>query len=76
MYDEVIHDTSKVLDKEQYNIDCLYYRGLSYSKLDQQSLAIRDLSIVLEINPDHVNASFARAACFNTIGQFSRGIFS
>ena len=69
---------------------------MAYSKLGQQERAIADLSAVLELNPDHVNALFARlvaivfdqflwralyellfdfrAACFNSIGQFSRAI--
>jgi Tfp pilus assembly protein PilF len=29
---------------------------------------------VLELAPDHVNAAYARAACYNSKGQFSRAI--
>ena len=29
---------------------------------------------MLDINPDHVNAAFARAACYNAMGQFSMAI--
>eukprot|EP01034_Spumella_vulgaris_P025424 gene25424-31884_t len=42
--------------------------------MGQQDKAIDDLTLVLSINPEHINAAFARAACFNTIGQFSRAI--
>lgn len=39
-----------------------------------QELAIEDFSKVLNIFPDHINAAFARAACYNAVGQFSRAI--
>ena len=45
-----------------------------YSKTDRQELAIENLTLCLDRNPGHVNAAFARAACYNTIGQFSRAI--
>lgn len=48
--------------------------GVALARLDQQEAAIADFSRVLSFNPDHVNAAFARAACYNTIGQFSRAI--
>jgi tetratricopeptide (TPR) repeat protein len=32
------------------------------------------MSRVLSLDPDHVNAAFARAACFNAVGQFQRAI--
>ena len=56
----VIMDTSKL--------------GVAYSKLESHDAAIVDFTKVLERNPDHVNASFARAACYNTIGHFSKAI--
>ena len=54
--------------------ECYYYRGMAYSKTDRQELAIENLTLCLDRNPGHVNAAFARAACYNTIGQFSRAI--
>ena len=48
--------------------------GLCYSKLDKADLAIKDLSAVLLLNPDHVSAAFARAACYNSIGQLAKAI--
>lgn len=45
-----------------------------YSKLNQPEPAIVDFGQLLKLNPDHVNALFARAACYNTIGQFSEAI--
>lgn len=47
---------------------------MAYAKLSLHEAAIADFSHVLNAIPEHVNASFARAACFNTIGQFSRAI--
>ena len=47
---------------------------MAFAKLDDQEAAIADFTKVLDNDPDHVNAAFARAACFNTIGQFSKAI--
>lgn len=48
--------------------------AVALTKVDQQERAIEDLTRVLSINPDHVNAAFARAACYNKIGQFVKAI--
>jgi tetratricopeptide (TPR) repeat protein len=47
---------------------------VAYSKIGDHEMAIRDLTNVIQKNSDHVNALFARAACYNTIGQFSAAI--
>ena len=72
-----LHDFELLLQIEQpdiSNIDAIYYKGMSLSKLNQPKLAIDDFTIVLSLNPNHVNAAFARAACYNTLGQFSEAI--
>lgn len=56
------------------NYNSLISPGVAYSRLDAHDAAIAEFSRVLEMKPDHVNASFARAACYNTIGQFSNAI--
>ena len=48
--------------------------GMTYSKLECHEKALNDLTYVINKNSDHVNALFARAACYNTIGQFSAAI--
>ena len=50
------------------------FAGVTYTKLGAQDAAIADFTKVLGLNADHVNAAFSRAACYNTIGQFSRAI--
>jgi tetratricopeptide (TPR) repeat protein len=47
---------------------------VSSSKIGNHDLAIRDFTHVIQKSADHVNALFARAACYNTIGQFSAAI--
>lgn len=42
--------------------------------MGKPELAIADLSIVLQLNPDHVNAAFARAACYNKMGLLTQAI--
>lgn len=39
-----------------------YIRGLAYEKCGQIDQSIEDYSTVLEIDPAHVNAAFARGA--------------
>lgn len=36
--------------------------------------AIFDFSEVLKLDPDHVNAAYAKAACLNKIGEFGKAI--
>ncbi len=36
--------------------------------------AIADFTRVLDVDPNHVNAAYARAACYNSKGQFSKAI--
>jgi tetratricopeptide (TPR) repeat protein len=48
--------------------------GISFFKMGDHDHAIADLSMVLRLNPDHVNAAFARAACYNKMGMLSQAI--
>ena len=54
--------------------DAHYARGVALSRLDRPEAAIADFTVVLGAAPDHVNASFARAACYNSVGKFSEAI--
>ena len=36
--------------------------------------AIFDFSEVLKLDPDHVNAAYAKAACLNKLGEFGKAI--
>ena len=73
-YELALHDLNAVAELNPGHIEGYYYSGMALSKMNQQEEAIVFLSKVLEMNPNHVNAAFARAACYNTIGQFSRAI--
>ena len=64
-----IRDLTAALRLKPQHLDCLYYRGMAYSKAESFDLALADLSSVLEQNPDHVNAAFARAALYNRMGE-------
>ena len=44
-----------------------YIRGCCFERQDKTIQAIRDYSILLELDPYHVNALFSRAACLNKI---------
>lgn len=47
---------------------------MTFSKMGKPELAIPDLTMVLKLNPDHVNAAFARAACYNSMGLLNQAI--
>jgi tetratricopeptide (TPR) repeat protein len=72
-YIRAIIDFSKVIDHDASNVECLYNRGLSYSKLEQYSESIIDFTGVLKLCPEHFNAAFGRAASYNSLGLFSSG---
>ena len=59
---------------DERNATAWYNRGIVLSKLKLTEEAIRDFSRVLEIDPHHVQAGYARAACYNSKGCFSLAI--
>lgn len=46
-----------------------YIIGCAYEKLQQVEIAIENFTIVIELDPTHVNALLARGACLNRIGH-------
>ncbi|RYY70064.1 hypothetical protein EON63_22985 [archaeon] len=48
---------------------------MAHSKAESFELALADLSYVLDKNPDHVNAAFARAALYNRMGELHVSVF-
>ncbi len=48
--------------------------GMAYSKIGEHEKAIEDFTVVLQRDPEHSNAAFARAASYNTIGMFANAI--
>ncbi|RHY32515.1 hypothetical protein DYB32_002490 [Aphanomyces invadans] len=49
-------------------------RGLAWTNLNQLQEAIEDFTHALLLNPNHINAAYARASCYNKQGDFSRAI--
>jgi tetratricopeptide (TPR) repeat protein len=47
---------------------------MAHSKLNRHDLAIADFTQSLKLDPNNINALFARAASFNAIGSLSRAI--
>jgi tetratricopeptide (TPR) repeat protein len=58
---------------ENYLLKLHVDTGMAYSKLGQQERAIADLSEVLKLNPDHVNAAFARCTRYFCVYSVFRG---
>ena len=48
--------------------------GCAYEKIGEIYMAIQNLSIVIQLDPEHVNALLARGSCLNKIGQFKEGL--
>ena len=59
---------------EASDAGALYNRGIAYSKLDMLDDAVEDFSAVLELKPDHVQAAYSRAACYNAQGELAKAI--
>ena len=60
--------------EEASMVGALYSRGVAFSKLDALNDAIRDFTSVLELDQDHVQAAYSRAACYNAQGQLVKAI--
>lgn len=65
VYYEAIKDCNGLLAIDKINVGAYYTRGCAYEKLGEIDKAIADFTVVLELDPNHVNAAFARGACQN-----------
>lgn len=52
----------------------LYVRGCILEKMGHIDESIEDFTRVLDLDPDHVNAAYARGACENRRGNFEKAI--
>ncbi len=63
-----------MLQYESSNVDALYSRGTVFEKLGRLDEAISDFTAVLNLDPNHIKASYARGACRNLKGEFHKAI--
>ena len=56
------------------NAGAFYIRGCAFDKLNELEQSIDDFTTVLEIDPNHINAAYARGACENKRGNFAKAI--
>ena len=73
-YQDAISDCMKLLKIDEKNVGGYYILGCAYERLGQIDRGIENFSIVLQLDPNHVNAIFARAACMNKKGDFTNAI--
>lgn len=52
----------------------MYIRGCGFENLGEIDQAIEDFTRVLQYDKNHVNAAFARGACWNKQGNFLKAI--
>lgn len=74
MYSEAIEDCHRILEIDCKNVGAYYLMGCAYEKLGFIDMSIENLSIVIELDPDHVNALLARGSCLNKIGKFKEAL--
>lgn len=48
--------------------------GCAHEKLEEIEYAIENFTIVIELDPTHVNALLARGACLNKMGQYKEAL--
>ena len=63
LYYDAINDCNQLLSIDSSNAGAFYIRGCAHEKLGEIDKGIEDLTTVLKLDPNHVNAAFARAAC-------------
>ena len=51
------------MSNDPSNAGAYYLRGCAYEKLDKINKSIEDFTTVLKIDPNHINAAYARGAC-------------
>ena len=49
-------------------------RGMAYFKSSNIDMALQDFNRVLELDPSHAMARYARAGCYNISGEFNEAI--
>jgi tetratricopeptide (TPR) repeat protein len=62
------------MELDDLNAGAFYVRGCAYQKLDLVDQSILDFTRVLEIDPNHINAAYARGACENKRGNYAKAI--
>jgi len=72
--DSSLADYESVLSIDSRNVDALFYSGLILEKRQCIDEAIERFTKVLNIDPDHIKASYARGACQNLKGEFAKAI--
>lgn len=60
MWEDAIHDFTKILRERPDDIHGRFSRGMALFKSGQVEQAHRDFTMVLELNPHHVMARYAR----------------
>jgi len=60
-YSSAVENYSKALELKNNNLRALFYRALSFMKLEKQESAINDFTKLIELKPDAYEAYFYRA---------------
>lgn len=70
MFTETIEDCHQILNIDNKNVNAYYLIGCAHEKLGETETAISSFTIVVELDPTHFNAFYARGACLNKLGLF------
>ena len=71
-YKEAINDCNQLLSIDSENAGAYYIRGCAHEKLGEIDKGIEDLTTALEIDPNHVSASFQLASFENERGNYAK----
>ncbi|MCD8528614.1 MAG: tetratricopeptide repeat protein [Chitinophagales bacterium] len=55
-YQLALQFTNYLLEKNKYNADCLFFRGLVYKEMDDKAKAISNFQTCVEVDPQYYNA--------------------
>jgi len=73
-YEYALADCNQLISIQSNSIPSLYLRGIINQKVGEINKSVIDFTEVLDLDPNHVNAALARAACYNYLGKFDQAI--
>ncbi|MBN2442545.1 MAG: EAL domain-containing protein [Spirochaetales bacterium] len=73
-FDESILEFSKVLEIDENNVEALYHKAHAFYEDACYGAAIKDISLLLSMKPDHINAYFTKALTLEKIDKYDESI--
>ena len=60
------------MEYDSSNANAYYIRGCAHEKIGEIEKGIKDLTVALKYDPNHISASYALASCENKRGNYDK----